>query len=177
MRLLVTAVFAVLVLALPAGTFSASRYDRDAFHHWIDADSDGFDTRQEILMDQSVYDARAGYTALVLNEYRVIAGTWICPYTGMVLHDPADLDIDHIVPLEWAWRHGAEGWDSETRERFANDPDNLLAVLDRVNQAKGSKGPDEWMPPARTMHGQYLQRFNAVCDKYGLRNEDIQRSH
>jgi hypothetical protein len=40
-------------------------------------------------------------------------------------------------------------WDDEQRQRYANDPDVLLSVEDKANQAKGDKGPEAWKPPKR----------------------------
>ncbi|WP_421921504.1 HNH endonuclease family protein [Marinobacter salarius] len=40
----------------------------------------------------------------------------------------SEIDIDHIVPLKWAWERGAKGWTRAKRERFANDMVNLSPV-------------------------------------------------
>ncbi|MEH6559790.1 MAG: DUF1524 domain-containing protein [Marinobacter sp.] len=32
------------------------------------------------------------------------------------------------MPLAWAWERGAKNWSKEKRERFSNDPKNLLPV-------------------------------------------------
>jgi len=82
--------------------------------------------------------------------------------------DPEKLDADHVVPLKWAWEHGASAWTDEQREAFANDSDNIVMVLAAANRSKGAKGPDDWMPPNRAYHVQYLERFDAICKKYGL---------
>ncbi len=38
----------------------------------------------------------------------------------------------------------AEGVDADTRERFANDPLNLLATSASANRSKGPRAADEW---------------------------------
>ena len=71
-------------------------------------------------------------------------------YDGAETDDPADLQIDHLVPLADAWRSGADSWTPERRRAFANDrtsPDTLIAVSGRTNQSKGDSTPDEWLPP------------------------------
>ena len=95
-------------------------------------------------------------------------GRWVCPYTGQVFEKASDVDIDHIVPLAWAHRHGAANWSREKKRQFANDPENLLVVDDATNQAKGDKGPDEWMPPLKSFWAEYARRWMAVKAKYGL---------
>ena len=77
-----------------------------------------------------------------------------------VLHDPytnqtisfvrgaqvgAAVQIDHIVPLAYAWDMGARDWNDAMRVRFANDPANLLAVAGQANQDKGDQPPAAWM--------------------------------
>ena len=76
------------------------------------------------------------------------------------------MDIDHVVPLHWAWTHGADVWTRERREAFANDPANLLPVESALNRQKGDKGPKDWLPPA----GQcaYIARFQRVVRTYGM---------
>ncbi|MGM0953782.1 MAG: HNH endonuclease family protein [Pseudomonadota bacterium] len=56
------------------------------------------------------------------------------------MHDASKIDIDHVVPLKWAWQHGANKWTKEKRERFANDPRNLWSVELSLNSQKGAKG-------------------------------------
>lgn len=71
-----------------------------------------------------------------------------------------------MVPLKWAWDHGADKWSQEKREQFANDRVNLVAVEASLNRSKGAKGLDEWLPPAN--QEQYKARFKRILLKYGL---------
>jgi hypothetical protein len=77
------------------------------------------------------------------------------------------VQIDHIVPLAYAWRMGAAAWSPERRRQFANDPGNLLAVSGRANASKGDSGPGEWMPVNRGYACPYARKFVAVA--YGWR--------
>lgn len=139
-------------------------YDRKDWPHWIDADRDCQDTRAEVLITSSLTPVR------YRNEKRcsVIAGRWLDPYSGKTWTAASDLDIDHLVPLKWAHAHGGAQWTKTKKRQFANDPANLIAAEDNLNQAKSDKGPSEWMPPNHAYRCEYLERFTAVMAEYQL---------
>ncbi len=68
-------------------------YDRDLYGGWIDADGDCQDTRQEVLIAESITPVQ-----LDSRGCRVVIGTWFDPFTGQTFTNPGDLDIDHIIP-------------------------------------------------------------------------------
>lgn len=78
------------------------------------------------------------------------------------------VQIDHIVPLSYAWDMGAYRWPNSERMRFANDPANLLAVQGQANQDKGDSPPAQWMPPNKAFACQYAMQFIAVLRGYSL---------
>ncbi len=78
------------------------------------------------------------------------------------------MQIDHLVPLAYAWGIGARDWTDAQRVRFANDPANLLAVQGKANQDKGASPPADWMPPNHAFWCQYSMQFIAVLRGYGL---------
>lgn len=101
-------------------------------------------TRERVLADQGrgvVVDGQCSPSCPT-------AACWVSPYDERPTANPSDLDIDHVVSLAEANRSGARGWAREQRESFANDPANLLAVTDTVNEAKGDRDPGRWRPPA-----------------------------
>lgn len=140
-----------------------NEYRREHFGSgWADIDGDCQNSRHEALIAQSTGQ-------VTFNDQRkcmIKTGRWISMYSGMVIHDATAIDIDHVVPLKWAWDHGANNWTKERRVEFANDPANLLAVEASLNRQKGAKGPDEWQPP--TNQCQYLSRFRRIAVKYNL---------
>lgn len=143
-------------------TEQARVYKREYFGRgWLDLDGDCRDARQEALAEQST-----GQVRFDARGCRVVAGRWISPFTGKVIHDPSAIDIDHVVPLKWAWDRGAHSWPQERRERFANDPVNLLSVEASLNRSKGAKGILEWLPPSGQC--QYILRFLRVVTMYDL---------
>ena len=129
-------------------------YDRKQWRHWIDADGDCQDTRQEVLIDESTTEV----TFETAKKCRVASGTWTGPFTGQQFTNPSKLDIDHMVPLANAHRSGGSAWDKEKKRRFANYLEydgHLNAVLKSVNSAKRDKGPEAWMPPDQSYWCEY----------------------
>ncbi|WP_431277281.1 HNH endonuclease family protein [Leifsonia poae] len=119
-------------------------YSRSEFELWIDADANGCDTRQEVLVAESVVPVTYG------SGCTVTAGEWDSWYDGAVWTNPSDVDIDHFVPLGDAWRSGAANWTADERKDYANDLDfdlTLVAVTDNVNSSKGDRDPAHWLPP------------------------------
>lgn len=104
----------------------------------------------------------------------VATGVLHDPYTNAVIpfqrgnQVGAAVQIDHIVPLAYAWDMGARNWTEQLRLRFANDPANLVAVQGQSNQDKGDKQPAFWMPPNGAFHCQYAMQFIEVLRGYGL---------
>jgi hypothetical protein len=123
----------------------AADYRRAAFGDDWDYDPvSGCNTREEVLIDESVIHPT------VDDRCRTTNGRWRSLYDGVETDDPADLQIDHLVPLADAWRSGADAWTADRRRSFANDrisPDTLIAVTGHTNQSKGDSTPDEWLPP------------------------------
>lgn len=141
-----------------------SGYERSKFGHgWDDADGDCQDSRAEALIAQSSTKVRFADE----RRCRVVTGRWISPFTGKIIQNASEIDIDHVVPLKWAWDHGANTWSDDKREKFANDPVNLWSVELSLNRQKGAQGPEEWLPPAGRC--QYVSRFVRIVKVYGLK--------
>lgn len=144
-----------------------TEYDRSEWKHWIDADHDCQDTRQEVLIRQS----STPVTFKTERHCDVASGQWIGPYSGDTVTDPGALDIDHMVPLQNAFNSGGWRWDFDKREQYANDledTDHLLAVKLGLNRSKGSKGPEDWMPPDTSYWCTYVEDWKAIKEKWQL---------
>ncbi|GAB18346.1 hypothetical protein GOEFS_052_00190 [Gordonia effusa NBRC 100432] len=151
-------------------------YDRSAFGiAWSDqtdvADAgNGCDTRNDILA-RDLTDIRTGATSGCARA--VISGELRSPYTGGFVafrrgRNSTDIQIDHIVPLSFAWDMGANNWSAAQRANLANDPANLVAVDGPSNMAKGDQEPGRWMPPAEAFRCQYATQFVVVVGAYRL---------
>jgi len=146
-------------------------YDRAAFGRaWQDTDRNGCDQRNDALR-AAMRDVqfRPGTRGCV-----VAAGVLDDPYTGRTIdftRGPTTslaVQIDHIVPLAWAWRQGAAEWSDAQRLAFANDPANLQAVDGPANETKSDSGPAEWMPENTAYRCTYAKRFVTIVGTYGL---------
>ncbi len=130
-----------LLNSLPVSNEVTSGYNRDLFKHWSDLDSDGCDTREEVLINERISGSIVGC--------KVVNGKWVSQYDGVTTTNPSTFDIDHFVPLKEAWDSGAWRWDSSTRERFANDQGyalSLIAVSASSNRSKSDRDPSDWLP-------------------------------
>ena len=139
-------------------------YDRDLFPHWIDADGDGCDTRQEVLI-------RDSDTAVVMHPERVclvVEGRWWSAYDDVWTTNPNHLHIDHLVPLAEAWESGARLWTAEQREAFANAEDGLVAVSAASNMAKAASDPARWLPPNQDVWCVYAAVWIETKATWGL---------
>lgn len=132
-----------LLKALKIDPEYPSGYDRDLFDHWIDVDSDGCNTRREVLIAESLTPVQ------ISSGCDLSGGTWLSVYDSTQTKDFSALDIDHMVPLKEAWDSGAHLWDADTRRRFANDlgfEGSLIAVTASSNRSKSDRDPAQWLP-------------------------------
>lgn len=148
---------------------SNESYSREAFGpSWEDVDKNGCDTRNDILQRDLTK------TRVDPNGCTVVSGTLNDPYTGKTIQfvrgkdTSAAVQIDHIVPLSYAWKAGASDWDAQKRLQFANDPENLMSVDGPTNGKKSDKGPSQFVPPNKAYVCEYLGKFQAVTQKYSL---------
>ncbi|NJP74121.1 HNH endonuclease family protein, partial [Streptomyces sp. C1-2] len=136
--------------ALPAAAENRTGYQRTAFRHWVDADRDGCNTRNEVLKAEAVIapEQAAGC--------KLSGGQWYSTYSNTYVDAPRALDIDHLVPLAEAWDSGASTWTAKEREAYANDlgdDRSLIAVTAATNRSKADQDPTDWLPPAKHVHG------------------------
>ena len=148
-------------------------YNRKSWRHWVDEDHDCQNTRAEILISTSSEPV----TFRNNKGCSVLSGKWYGVYSGKYWSLASDLDIDHIVPLYWAYHHGGSQWGQDKKSKFANDIENLIAVEDGLNQAKSAKGPDKWMPPNKSYQCEYVKMFDHIVNKYRLTYNSVESSY
>lgn len=151
----------------------AYQYSRSDYKHWIDADKDCQDTRQEVLIAESLEKP-------ILDEKgcKVISGKWFDPYTNQYFTNPQDLDVDHFVPLKEVHRSGGQNWDKAKKMKYANDltnPETLIAVDKSANRSKGDKDPSDWMPPNKSYQCEYIKTWQEIKTKWQLEMDEKEK--
>ncbi len=135
---------------------------------WKDTRHTGCDTRSQVLRNQLTNITFKPGT----RNCKVLSGQLHDPYSGSDLEYSTDspdlIEIDHVVPLAILWQSGASKWPIAQREILANDLDNLLAVLGKLNSDKNSKTLAQWYPPNRAFACAYTHRYLSVLVKYQL---------
>ncbi|SCF23472.1 Protein of unknown function (DUF1524) [Micromonospora viridifaciens] len=161
------------VASLPVATEVRTGYSRDLFPHWIDADGNGCNTRNEVLIAEAVTKPTRSGTCTLSG------GRWYSYYDNAYWTLTSDLDIDHMVPLAEAWDSGARNWTTSRRQAYANDLGDyraLAAVTDNVNQAKGDQDPATWMPPYASARCRYINEWVAVKIRWRLTVDSAEKS-
>lgn len=127
---------------------------------WSDLDFDCLNTREEVLKK---------YAKVVMwkNKCAIHNGVWVDAYTGILIKEVRTIDIDHVIPLEYAHNHGLS---PNKRVQFGNDEENLLITIASLNRSKGSKPISVWMPRPPYLC-QYAKVWSTISRKYDLKLE------
>ena len=156
-----------LTLTVAAIPTTIPDYNRSEWRHWVDQDGDCQNTRQEVLIAES----RTQVSFRTERQCNVASGDWFGAFTGTVVQDPGNLDIDHMVPLKNAHDSGGWAWTVDRKREYANyllDADHLIAVTARANRSKGARGPHEWKPSATTYWCTYATDWAEVKERWDL---------
>ena len=77
---------------------SCPKYNRKDYRHWIDSDRDCQNTRNEVLIQESLepvsYKSSKGC--------KVSSGRWYGSFTDRTFTNPRKLDIDCPAPIFWS---------------------------------------------------------------------------
>ena len=142
-------------------------FDREKWEHWIDEDGDCQDTRQEVLIAESLIPVE--FTGS--DRCTVASGFWLDRYTGETITDPSDLAIDHTVPLANAFDWGAWNWSEDEKRRYANDlthEEHLIAVSSSAKLAKGDQSLADWKPPSEAYWCEYFFNWLTIKSRWRL---------
>ena len=144
---------------------NSSSYLRSLFVLWIDADGNGCNTRDEVLIQEAQVPPTVGAGCSLTG------GKWYSVYDDKTFTAASQLDIDHFVPLKEAWESGAWAWTPDQRKAFANDlgyVDSLRAVSAASNRSKSDGDPADWLPPFAGFRCTYLENWVLVKYRWSL---------
>ena len=128
--------------------------------------------REKILIDYSLKPIK-----MDSKKCQIISGEWQSIWENKAYTDPKQIDIDHTVPLSWAWRHGADKWTRQQKINYANnyqEKNYLLPLSAIANRTKSDRGPDEWMP--ETNRCLYINTFIDIVNKNKLFLSEIEKN-
>jgi len=153
----------ILAILPVAKEYAQAPYNTSLFSHWVDADKDCLNTRNEVLKRDSRVPTR--------GKCKITTGLWISWIDGKRVKNPSTLDIDYMVPLAEAWESGASQWNPAQRRSFANDLGfawTLQAISLSVKRSKQDRDPAEWLPTSAASRCAYAQRWVAVKYRWNL---------
>ena len=145
---------------------TTSKYSRKQWRHWTKAERGGYDTRQKVLIEESLI-----VPMVKSGSKKVVKGRWYGAYTDKPFKDPKHLDIDHLVPLDEAHKSGGCHWDKEKKKNYANylkHKEELIAVSGKANRAKGQKDPAKWLPKNEDYLCEYVSDWLTVKERWNL---------
>lgn len=154
-----------ILLAYSLLTNTQKPYSRQSFGSWIDEDRDCRNLRAELLIEQSL-------SSVTFRDKRnciVHSGQWKSKYTNKMYYLASDVEIDHVIPLKYAWDHGADKWSDSQRIAFYNDPLNLAIVEREMNREKGALPIGSWVPAENV--DWYKDRWYKIHSKYELEED------
>lgn len=151
-------------------------YNREEWKHWSSLRS-CWSVREQVLVDEAepnsvtFLDSNKVTTTDPNKACYVSGGVWNDPYTGQKYTNPEDLDIDHMIPLNYAAQHGGQGWDSAKKESYANNRDyanHLIAVQSSANRSKSDQGPSAWKPANQAYWCTYAADWVTISAQWQL---------
>lgn len=144
--------------------FSQERYSRDKFGEGWNNYRGCISVREHVLISKS-----QEMVVMDSKNCNIEKGKWFSIWENRYFDEPEKIDIDHTVPLKWAYVHGANKWTDQQRNEFANnytDEYHLVPLSVYNNRSKGSKGPDRWLPPHNRCL--YIKVFIEIVNKHKL---------
>lgn len=143
-------------------TPNTSVYSRNSWGGWTTKNC--VNTRHRLLKDRAI-----GKIKNTLNRCRVVDGRWLDFYSGEQIDFNDHPQIDHIIPLKYAHSIGANLWSREVKNKFYNDPQNLVITSRSMNIEKSDKGFLKWHPFSHELSCKYAYRWISVKIKYDLK--------
>jgi hypothetical protein len=159
----------LLMLFISTSLFSQT-FNRDEWRVWKTYKR-CISVREKVLINYSL-------VPVIMDEKKcnVINGQWKPLWQNSSFTQAKEIDVDHTVPLSWAWKHGADKWTKKMKADYANnliDQYHLMPLSVKANRTKRDKGPDQWMP--ETNRCLYINTFINIVNKNKLTLSDKEK--
>jgi hypothetical protein len=164
----------ILILILSCSVlFGQEKYSRDKFGTGWNTFKGCITVREHVLIINT-----KDIITMDSKNCTLLSGEWYSIWENKHFTDPRDMDIDHTVPLKWAYQHGADKWTPKQRNDYANnyvDQYHLVPLSAHSNRSKSDKGPDEWMPSYNRCL--YIKTFTNIVSKYKLTLSSLEKNN
>jgi phage regulator Rha-like protein len=157
--------FKIILILLLA--FNVSCGARQEYGGWVKCN-----TREQILEERALIITKK-------TEVCKIEGVWFDYYTGELLEDVNNIEIDHILPVDFHDKYcreklpdnaTADDRDAEKRKLkiFYNDKDNLVITSKKNNGKKSNKTKEEYvkMIEDEEIAKIYITQYDIIYNKY-----------
>jgi hypothetical protein len=145
-----------------------SRNDFDILYHPDDWPywqlAEGCKTIRTVVLEST---SKVPVTWTNPRQCEIREGLWIDEYTGEEYTRAAQIEIDHIIPPQYANASNGYSWDYSKRVEFANDPYNLIPVGRETHRKKRERGIGDW-EPREEFACDYAQNWQEIAEKYDL---------
>lgn len=166
--------FSVALDKLNLSKGKSSSFNEASFPHFINSSSNPcWSTKNTILYSQKadgkfiMEDAYRKPTTDMTKACSIKAGTWIDTYTGKKLSVDS-VNLDFVIPLQYANNHGASSWDNAKKQEFANDKDNFVVASTSGIAKRHGRTPAKWLPDDDKYACILSKKFISVANKYNL---------
>lgn len=142
-----------------------------AFSGWEPVADTPCDTEQLVLVS-------TGIGVKTTGRCKPVSGEWLSWFDGKAVFDPADAEVEHLVPLRNAWASGASAWPADKRASFANtftEPE-LAVMTTELSLDRRDRGPELWKPPVRAAWCRYAASWVVVKAAWGLSVSTAERA-
>lgn len=141
-------------------------YDRDAWGQRWAGHGDSCDTREVVLRMQGT--GWVNGPSCRPSCPATGPACWTSIYDDVAVHDPAQLQIDHLVPVAEANRSGTRAWTPAQRRAYYQDINLLIAVTASSNTSKSDGDPAVWRPANTAVWCWYAVHWTATKTTYRL---------
>lgn len=120
--------------------------------------------RQEILIERAVEVISITGECKIEGE-----GRWIDFYTNEILTSEAQIDIDHLLPVDYYDKNcKKEEATKKDMRKFYNDKQNLVITSRTTNRVKGNKAKDEYAKTIKDVgrRAEYEKTWDLIYSVY-----------